>query len=45
MKIVDYQINNETLASVNLIAEQDIPKNSFSNFINDLTKTYCKLLN
>lgn len=42
---IDYQINNEIIASVNLIAEQDIPKNSFSNFIKDLTKTYFKLLN
>ena len=42
---IDYQINNETIASVNLIAEKDIPKNSFSNFINDLTNTYFRLLN
>ena len=42
---INYQINNETIASVNLIAEKDIPKNSFSNFIKELTLSYFKLLN
>lgn len=42
---LDYKINNEIIASVNLVAEKDIPKNTFSNFIKELLTTYLKLLN
>ena len=41
---IDYKIENEIISSVNLVAEKDIPKKSFSNFIKELTSNYFKLL-
>ena len=42
---VDFKINNEIISSVNLVAEKDIPKNSFKNFFHQNITTYFKLLN
>ena len=42
---VDFKINNEIISSVNLIAEKNIPKNSFKNFFYQNIYTYFKLLN
>ena len=42
---VDFKINNEIISSVNLVAEKDIPKNSFKNFFHQNISTYFKLLN
>ena len=41
---VSYKVNNEIISEVNLVAEKDIPKKSFSNFFKELTNIYFKLL-
>ena len=40
---VDFILENETISSVNLIANKDIPKKSFTNFLKDLTYSYINL--
>lgn len=41
---VDYKHNGEVLTSVNLIAEESIPKKSFSSFVSELINTYFTFL-
>lgn len=41
---VDYKHNGEVLTSVNLIAEENIPKKSFSSFVSELINTYFTFL-
>ena len=41
---ISYKIDNEVILEVNLVAEKDIPKKSFSNFFKELTNSYFRLL-
>ena len=41
---LDYILNNNTISSVNLIANEDVPKKTFIKFTLELIKSYFNLL-
>ena len=41
---IDYKLNNNTISSVNLIANEDVPKKTFIKFTSELIKSYFNLL-